>query len=190
MGPEVFADRATLRASRIELHDWRAARDRLRRTASHFSRRSAAGAVLITDVRDCFASMGPAQVRSALERLGADEEAVVQVVNQLRSFVDRGVSGLPVGPAASAVLANAVLCELDRSLRGIGLPYTRWVDDVMVFAPDRSTAVRASVEVRRTLERIGLEANEAKTWILEDRREASRLLGTRLSPTGGAGRVP
>jgi hypothetical protein len=190
MGPEVFADRATVRASRLELHDWRAARDRLQRTASQLLRRSAAAAVLITDVRDCFASIGPGHVRTALERLGADEEAVVQIADQLRSFADRGVTGLPVGPAASAVLANAVLHELDRSLRGTGLPYTRWVDDVMVFAPDRSTAERASTEVRRTLERIGLEANEGKTWILGDRPEACRLLGTSLSPTGGVGRVP
>jgi Reverse transcriptase (RNA-dependent DNA polymerase) len=190
LGPEVFADRATLRGPRIELRDWRLARERLRRATGRLLRSPGARAILITDVRDCFASIEPRRIEIALRRLGADELDVLRIVDQLRSFADREVRGLPVGPAASAMLANALLCELDRSLRRRGLPFTRWVDDVVVFTPDRSTAARASAEVRRTLERIGLEANERKTRILTSRSEARELLGANPSTTGGPRRVP
>jgi hypothetical protein len=190
LGPEVFADHATLRGTRIALRDWRLARERLRRATRQLLRSPGARAILITDVRDCFPSIEPRRIEIALRRLGADEVDVLRIVDQLRSFADREVRGLPVGPAASAVLAHALLCELDRSLRRSGLPFTRWVDDVVVFTPDRSTAARASAEIRRTLERIGLEGNERKTLILTDPSEAQGLLGTNPSSTGAVRRMP
>jgi hypothetical protein len=190
LGPEVVADRATLRGTRIELHDWRLARRRLRLVAGRAQRFAPGGATLIMDVRACFASIEPGRVETALRRLGADEQEIRRITDQLRSFVDRGVEGLPVGPAASTVLANAVLHEVDLALQAIGLLHVRWVDDLMVFAPDAAAAERAGAQVRRTLERIGLTANERKTRILSNRSEAAQPLDPGLSPSACARRVP
>ena len=78
-----------------------------------------------------------------------------------------GVEGLPVGPHASAVLANAVLAQVDRTLRDAGVEHLRWVDDVVLSGVD----VAAALSVFRTaLASIGLRANETKTRIVADAR--------------------
>jgi len=43
------------------------------------------------------------------------------------------------------------------------VPHVRWVDDLVMFAPDARTASRVEDRVRSTLEGIGLEANERKS---------------------------
>jgi histidine ammonia-lyase len=75
-----------------------------------------------------------------------------------------GVRGLPVGPDASAVLANVVLAPVDRTLADEGIEHLRWVDDIVVTAADPRAALSA---IRRALERIGLRLNERKTRIVD-----------------------
>jgi hypothetical protein len=42
-------------------------------------------------------------------------------------------TGLPIGPEASAPLGTIALAPLDRMLRGQGVVFLRWVDDVRLF---------------------------------------------------------
>jgi hypothetical protein len=189
LGPEVFADRAMTRGVRIELGDWRLARRRLRRATDRFLRASPGGAVLVMDVRDCFASIDGVAVADGLRRVGSTPGDIERIVGQLSSFADRGVQGLPVGPAASTVLANAVLQRVDHAIRSAGLLHTRWVDDLTIFTPDAAAAARSRTTVRATLERLGLQANERKTRILSSGPEARRFLGGSPS-AAGARRVP
>ena len=79
-----------------------------------------------------------------------------------------GVEGLPVGPDASAVLANAVLAQVDRTLRDAGVEHLRWVDDVVLSGGDASAALSV---FRTALAKIGLRPNEAKTRIVPDARD-------------------
>ena len=89
-----------------------------------------------------------------------------------------GVEGLPVGPDGSAVLANAVLAQVDRSLREAGIEHLRWVDDVVMSGGDAPAALSA---FRTALATIGLRPNEAKTRILAD----ARGLGSTTTVSGG-----
>jgi hypothetical protein len=109
--------------------------------------------------------MSPAMVGDALRRAGIP---TAHEVHGFLSGLERvGVEGLPVGPDASAVLANAVLAQVDRRLRDAGVEHLRWVDDVVLSGVD----VRAALTVFRTaLASIGLRANETKTRIVPDPR--------------------
>ena len=89
---------------------------------------------LLADVR------GTVYARAKAQEAGAHPAEVGRIVGLLDRFARAGVEGLPVGPPASAVLANAVLGRVDRTLDAAGLMWARWVDDVVVAGPAERAA--------------------------------------------------
>jgi Reverse transcriptase (RNA-dependent DNA polymerase) len=91
------------------------------------------------------------------------------------------VRGLPIGPDPSAVLANAVLSEMDRAIRSTGARHLRWVDDIFLWGSgaDVRHGLRALEDVAA---RMGLALHPEKTRFLADRHEARAVaLGSRDS---------
>jgi hypothetical protein len=125
------------------------------------------GAILLADVRSCYAGIGADTVGSALERVGCRAREVCSVLTAVRTFGGHGVEGLPIGPTPSAVLANAVLAGVDERLRAGGYRHVRWVDDVMVFADGAASAESALRVLERTLAALGLRLAEEKTRLLD-----------------------
>jgi hypothetical protein len=166
LSPAVMANRVaswSVRPPELALRSWRLERRLFAvRLAGLAGRRAP---IAFGDVRRCYASMSPAIVGDALRRAGIP---TAHEVHGFLSGLERlGVEGLPVGPDASAVLANAVLAQVDRRLRDAGVEHLRWVDDVVLSGVD----VRAALTVFRTaLASIGLRANETKTRIVPDPR--------------------
>jgi hypothetical protein len=191
LGREVLADRVRARpgsgSSAIRLEDWERARRRWRADVVN-GLEGTTRALVVTDVRDCFASIAPEVVHRVLREAGAPRDAVERVIACLRAFADEGVAGLPVGPAASAVLANVTLVALDDALRRRGTPHLRWVDDVVAFAPSKADALLVLAELHRASAGIGLQLHDAKTRLIDDPGEARSILGASNSP-GAAARM-
>jgi hypothetical protein len=187
LGPEVLADRSLpgTNAGIIRLAPWEPARLRWRRQASRGL--GGARAVVVADVRDCFGSIGAASVVRSLAQAGAPSSAIDRVTECLRMFAEDGVRGLPIGPVASAVLANAVLATLDDAVRGRGVPHLRWVDDVVAFGGSPRAAGQALDALRAAAADIGLALHDEKTRIVDDPWEARALLGAPNSPGAAAG---
>jgi hypothetical protein len=122
--------------------------------------------LVFADVRDCYGSIRPEIVEAALAALHVGDSAREAVRGFLDELAGRGVRGLPVGPAPSPVLANAVLTAADRALEGWGVPYLRWVDDVVAAVSDRRSAERVLAGLAAVLARFGLELNASKTRIV------------------------
>ena len=186
LGPQVIANRACRTRSGLVLEEWTSARTTFRQRVR--SGLQASGAVFVGDVRACYGSMRPEVVMTSLAAAGVPGPDASAVAEILRSFEQRGLRGLPIGPTPSAVLANAVLSPVDRALREAGLGALRWVDDVVVFAPDLASAKKAGDRFRLALATLGLEANEDKTRVIGDRAEAeAHLITGRCSPAGSPG---
>jgi hypothetical protein len=164
LSPAVMANRVAsweLDPPELRLRPWRVER---RRFAARLADLAAGpGAIAFADVHRCYSSISPAMVGRALRRAGLGTAREIEGL--LRALERVGVRGLPVGPDASAVLANAVLAQVDRTLAGEGIEYLRWVDDIVVTAADPWAALSA---IRRAVERIGLRLNEGKTRIVLD----------------------
>lgn len=165
LGNEVMADRLIEAPPRSEdglgwLAPWKSAR----RTFDVQARvLSAEAVVLRTDVRDCYGSITAQVVGTSLVEAGVHPLQIGGVCSVLNRLHDHGVRGLPVGPPASSVLANAVLARVDRCLTGI--PFLRWVDDYVVFARDTEQASVALRSLRVALDNVGLAMAPEKTSI-------------------------
>jgi reverse transcriptase-like protein len=162
--PGVIANRAV--GPDVRLEDWRIAHRRWRGVTTPPGR----GLRLHLDVADCYASILPEIAAAALHRLGAASPSeLIRFLHELRAH---GVPGLPIGPDPSAVLANAVLAGIDRTVASAGAPHVRWVDDLVVEVRSRRHAIRVLDGVRRELAGLGLSLQAAKTR-LEDARDAA-----------------
>lgn len=169
LGPEVFANRAP---GGIDLEPWRRARRRWRTAAL---RLAGSGSLVAMDVEDFYASVTPEAVGAALSASGVPPAAGRDVVALLRVFADAGVTGVPIGPDPSAILANAVLASLDEELRSGQIRFVRWVDDLLI-RDERSRAGTGELAVEAALRTVGLRANHAKHRRGLGREEARLLI--------------
>lgn len=185
-GREAVANRvgrSDLDLGTTSVEPWPKARGRWERELERIER--TARVIAITDVRECYASIRPGVVQDRLASLGASLEITSEVGCWLRAFGDEGVTGLPVGPEASAVLADAVLFAGDIALRAAGVVHLRWVDDVVIASPDRRGAVRALDRLRQAWAAVGLEVHDGKTLLL-NRDDFGALSARPKSPAGAA----
>jgi hypothetical protein len=177
----VFTDRALAAGTRGAVTGararWRAAIVRALRPGTF---------VIAGDVMDCYPSIAVDTVATGLAAAGAEPAAVAGVRRALGRIEAVGTRGLPVGPAPSALVANAVLAIADRAVRERGATLMRWVDDVIICADDRHTTVRAFDAWTASLRWLGLTPHDGKTRGWAEHDEALHaLLG---APPSGADR--
>jgi hypothetical protein len=143
----------------LTIEPWREARARHRRLALD----AAPGKVvaLRVDVADCYRSIVPRVVGRELSRLDASPGDVARVLRFLDRTAAAGISGLPVGPDPSVVLANAVLRSLDLAA-GERVRCLRWYDDLLLLAPTLGDALAAEVAVAEAAATIGLRLQPGK----------------------------
>jgi hypothetical protein len=166
LGDGVVANRVVGPGARLE--EWRIAHRRWRRAVAPGGR----GLRLHLDVADCYGSIAPGVVAATLAGLvAAPDDGLIRLLCELG---ERGVPGLPVGPAPSAVLANAVLARVDLAVRAGGAPHVRWVDDLVIAVSSRRHAIRVLDEVRRELATLGLRLQDAKTRLGDARTPSTR----------------
>lgn len=178
LSPSVAANRLDLEqppAGELRLRPWRLERREFARGLARLVGGDASLAV--ADVRRCFPSISPQVVAHTLSRM--EITAAGEIEDLLLELETAGVRGLPIGPDASAVLANAVLSHADRALEAERIPFLRWVDDV-VMRVEGPRGARVALDVLRSVwGELGLRPNEQKTRVVEGTR--ARAL---LAPSG------
>jgi len=139
--------------------------------------------VIVSDVADCYPSIGETAIRMAAVRAGGDAGPLLAHLARMGAA---GVRGVPVGPSPSVSVAEAVLSIADVRARAAGVAPIRWVDDV-VFAGDRDAVLRAARDWTSTLHELGLRENEAKRRSFRPQTDGGIAL---IGPPSFAGRIP
>ena len=132
-----------------------------RASARHLSE---AGPVLRTDVRAFYPSLGCEAVHRGLLAGGAGPPDAREAADLVRGWEDRGHAGLPIGPPASAAVADAILLPVDEVLEG--RPFLRWVDDYLIPVHSPEDAERVLERIDERLAWLGLERSEVKTRLV------------------------
>jgi hypothetical protein len=97
--------------------------------------------VVVADIADFYNQIYTHRVQSILETAGVSEGRARNLEAFILKLSAKQSRGLPVGPYASIVLAEACLDDVDRRLLTRGLTHTRYVDDFRIFCGSRREAL-------------------------------------------------
>jgi len=110
--------------------------------------------ILVTDITDFYNQIYLHRLNNAIERA---DPALKNIANDIESFIssinDKASQGVPVGPAASIIMSEAVLVDIDEYISNLGVEHTRYVDDIRIFSDSK-------VELEKVLENLTLYLHE------------------------------
>lgn len=127
------------------------------------------GFIGVTDIADFFPRIYQHRLVNALEAASTPaKKPHIRALEKILSRLAEGNSyGIPVGPPASRVLAEAVLIDVDSQLISNGIDFIRFVDDYLIFAPTPQGAEYAIRLLGETLFlNHGLTLQTAKTKVI------------------------
>jgi hypothetical protein len=123
------------------------------------------GLLLRTDVEDFYPSITPEVLVRTLAELGVPPQDSRLAGQMIDGWGESGYPGLPIGPVASAVLANAVLASVDTAMGS--LHFVRWVDDYLFAVPSEGAITGILDRLDVSLERLHLRRSVPKTELLD-----------------------
>lgn len=124
--------------------------------------------VLETDISDFFGRIYFHRIEHVLDDIEAASSTRKVIENIIKNSRARQSYGLPVGGAASRIIAEGVLIDVDKMLHTEGYTFTRYVDDFRIFVKDATEAHTALCRLAEHLMLTeGLSLNAAKTKISE-----------------------
>ena len=159
LDPRVAANRTVLARGVRRVEDLATALLRARAVAP------SRGLLLRTDVEDFYPSITPEVLVRTLAELGVPRQDSRLAGQMIDGWSESGYPGLPIGPVASAVLANAVLASVDTAMGS--LHFVRWVDDYLFAVPSEGALTGILDRLDVSLERLHLRRSVPKTELLD-----------------------
>lgn len=128
------------------------------------------------DIAQFFDNIPHRPLQKALKRYIPDRELLALIdlwlAESASSLSFLGVRrGVAQGAVISPILCNFYLHELDLALAGKNIPFVRFADDFLLFAPDERRAKDALQFVDRRLKAMGLMLHPDKTRVTRSRRD-------------------
>lgn len=105
------------------------------------------------------------RLQGALQGMGVDAQRSKNIERFLGMFTARQSQGIPIGPAASHVLAEACLDDVDRSLIDMRFQHTRYADDFRLFVnsvKDARDVLRHLTHYLYTAHRLAIQSSKTK----------------------------
>ena len=141
------------------------------------------------DVHDYFNSVDVEKLLPVLRQVLADDPALYRSIEGMLRCPEALRDGRPqvmrkgimAGTPISPFLANVCLMDMDARFEAMGVPYARYSDDIILFAPTREALEARAALVRRMLDERGLAINPDKeAW--SEPGGSWTFLGFRRSP--------
>jgi reverse transcriptase-like protein len=99
--------------------------------------------ILITDLVDFYNQIYHHAIENSLAECGIDKSYIKALINLFKKNSNEVSRGIPVGPHASHLIAEASLISLDEYLIQSGYDFCRYVDDIHVFCESYDDALIA-----------------------------------------------
>lgn len=123
--------------------------------------------VLYCDIADFYNQIYHHTVENQLITSGLPNQAVRWIVDLLKSTTAGVSRGVPIGPHAIHLIAEAALIPIDNSLSTAGLKFLRYADDIIVFcksSQEARTALSTIVTVLDRQQRLTLQRYKTKFY--------------------------
>ena len=111
------------------------------------------GYVLCCDIADFYNQIYHHTLENQLIASGFPNQACKWIIKLLNSTTANVSRGIPVGPHATHLLAEAAMIPIDNSLNEKGIIFLRHVDDILIFADSEVECKRALFEIASTLDK-------------------------------------
>lgn len=109
--------------------------------------------ILICDIADFYNQIYHHTVENQLADSGFPNQAI-KWIRMLLESTTAGVSrGVPIGPHAIHLIAEASLIPIDNSIQSRGLDFIRFIDDMVIFCNSEKDATKALSILALTLDR-------------------------------------
>ncbi len=127
--------------------------------------------VVTADIADFYNQIGHHRIRNALETAGIEKNRSKNIENLLMNFTGGQSKGIPIGPAASNIFAEACLSDVDSFALRRGFVYTRYVDDFRIFCMSEEHAYQVLhdlTEYLYTSHRLALQSHKTRVLPVEE----------------------
>lgn len=166
---KVFSYRASTQSG--EIYNVKGAYDSHRKRLAELAVKETHRYVAIADIADFYARIYQHRLENVIESVATSQRvrdvARVLVKKLIANLLGKNSYGIPVGPYASRLLAEAVLIDIDAHLVSTQVAYARWVDDFVIFTKTEYEAQSILFDLGESLYiRHGLTLQSAKTSIL------------------------
>jgi len=134
--------------------------------------------ILITDITDFYNQIYLHRLNNAIEHANPELKYVAKDIESFSTRINGKASqGVPVGPAASIVMSEALMTDIDQFITGTGLPFTRYVDDIRIFSNTKESLDRVLQNLTVYLyENHRLTLASGKTYVMESEKFVSKYL--------------
>jgi hypothetical protein len=94
--------------------------------------------VLKTDIADFYNRIYLHRIENSISAMKPTFQAIAQTIEGfLMKLNTKSSQGIPVGPAASIIMAESALNDVDQYLHNKGVQHARYVDDIRIFSDSR-----------------------------------------------------
>ncbi len=113
-----------------------------KRRIKKLSKKYKDGYVISCDITDFYNQIYTHRLQNIISEAGGgefDEQAKIlhEFLLKLNTKTSRGI---PIGPAASIVLAETIMADIDKKIMSYTRDFTRWVDDIIIFLKKKEKA--------------------------------------------------
>ncbi|MBL7129021.1 MAG: hypothetical protein ISS16_08555 [Ignavibacteria bacterium] len=97
------------------------------------------GFVLVADIADFYNQIYTHKIKNIIAEAGeGDLDNEAEIIDYFLLDLNKGISkGIPVGPAASIILSEAIMGDIDNKILKYSSNYVRYADDIRIFAKKR-----------------------------------------------------
>lgn len=109
--------------------------------------------ILYCDIADYYNQVYHHTIENQLIESGFPNQVTKWIIRLLESTTAGVSRGIPVGPHAVHMLAEAAMIPIDNSLQAQGIDFVRYVDDILIFCNSEAEARITLSKVATTLDR-------------------------------------
>jgi len=145
--------------------------------------------VVTCDIADFYSRIYHHRLENALLTLNLKNDTPKRIMGILQKFSGTNSYGLPIGGPAARILAELALNNLDKILKLRGVRFTRFVDDIHIFASTKEEAHQfLNFLSIKLMNNEGLTLQKHKTQILS-KSEFIKLISSRINADSEDGKT-
>ena len=119
----------------------------------NYKRSEGFATIVLVDIADFYNQIYHHSLHNQLIEAALPNQSIKWIISLCESLTAKVSRGIPVGPHVSHLLAELVLCPVDNSLSSQGTAFTRYTDDIALFADSPSQGRSLILQLASTLDR-------------------------------------